>query len=107
MITLLLVGSEDGSTLAGPTAAPPSVELLRSANADEALEVLSRNRRIDAVLFLDADSAAKTAALLAEEGPSWPPLFQVGEAGESAVPGAIIPLDPASVLEDLLGRLGE
>lgn len=99
MITLLLVGS--GHV---PLAVPPSVELLRSESADEALEVLSRNRRIDAVLFLDAGTAAETAALLAEEGPSWPPLF---EAGESAVPGGIVALDPGSVLEDLLRHLGE
>ena len=102
MITLLLVGSGDA-----PPAVPPSVEILRSENADEALEVLSRNRRIDAVLFLDAGTAAETAALLAEEGPSWPPLFQVGEAGGSAVPGSIAALDPGSVLEDLLRHLGE
>lgn len=102
MITLLLVGSGNA-----PFTAPPSVEILQSEYPDEALEVLSRNRRIDAVLFLDAGSADRTAALLAEEGPSWPPLFQVGGAGASAVAGAVAALDPGSVLEDLLRHLGE
>ncbi len=100
MITLLLVGSRERD----PIAAPPSLELLRCSTADEAIETLSRNRRIDAVLFLDGGSATETAALLAEEGGSWPPLFQVGN---SSVPGTVLPLDPASVLEDLRRHLGE
>lgn len=100
MITLLLVGPRESDSIA----APPSIELLRCASADEALETLSRNRRIDAVLFLDGAAAAETAALLAEEGGSWPPLFQ---AGNSSLPGGVLPLDPASILEDLRRHLGE
>jgi hypothetical protein len=100
MITLLLVGSREDDSIA----APPSIELLRCASPDEALETLSRNRRIDAVLFLDGAAAAETAALLAEEGGSWPPLFQVGN---SSLPGTVLPLDPASALEDLRRHLGE
>jgi hypothetical protein len=100
MITLLLVGSREDDSIA----APPSIELLRCESPDEALETLSRNRRIDAVLFLDGAAAAETTALLAEEGGSWPPLFQVGD---SSLPGRILPLDPASILEDLRRHLGE
>jgi hypothetical protein len=99
MMTLLLVGSHETV----PIAAPPSIEMLRAAGPDEALEMLSRNRRIDAVLFLDDDSARDTVALLAEEGPSWPPLFQ---AGRACAPG-VVALDPDAVLEDLRRRLGE
>ena len=71
MITLLLVGPGDSA----PLSVPPSVELLRSSTAEEALETLSRNRRIDAVLFLDDATAKETVTILAEEGASWPPLF--------------------------------
>ncbi|MGH9440953.1 MAG: hypothetical protein ACRD16_01630 [Thermoanaerobaculia bacterium] len=100
MITLLVVGAPEAFRIP----APPSVEILRCAGGDEALEILSRNRRIDAVLFLDATAAAETAALLEEEGPSWPPLFQVGR---SSVPGTVAALDPGAVLEDLRRKLGE
>jgi hypothetical protein len=99
MITLLLVGSGE----AVPSPVPPSVELLRAATPDEALETLSRNRRIDAVLFLDDDAAQETVKVLSEEGASWPPLFR---AGRSAAPG-VIALDPGAVMEDLRRRLGE
>ena len=99
MITLLLVGPQPSDLIA----APPSVELLHATTPDEALEALSRNRRIDAVLFLDDDAAEGTVRVLAEEGASWPPLFQ---PGGSAAPG-VIALDPASVLDDLRRRLGE
>jgi hypothetical protein len=99
MITLLLVGSRKEV----PFTAHPSVELLRCASPDEALETLSRNRRIDAVLFFDAAAAAETTGILAEEGSSWPPLFQVGN---SSVPG-VVPIDPGSILEEIRRHLGE
>ena len=99
MITLLLVGEQPADAIA----VPPSVELLRAATPDAALEALSRNRRIDAVLFFDDDSAKETVKVLEEEGASWPPLFQ---AGRSAVQG-VVSLDSGSILEDLRRRLGE
>ena len=43
------------------------------------------------MLFLDGRAAMETAALLAEEGGPWPPLFQVGN---SSVPGTVLQLDP-------------
>ena len=99
MITLLVVGPRQIDAVA----APPSVELLRATTPEEALETLSRNRRIDAVLFLDDRSAEETVRVLAEEGVSWPPLFQ---AGRSSAPG-VVALDPGSILADLRKRLGE
>jgi hypothetical protein len=99
MISVLLVAPAD----AAAPAPPPSIELLRCSTADEALETLSRNRRIDAVLFFEDASARQTASLLEAEGPAWPPLFR---AGRSAVPG-VTGLDPASIFEDLRRRLGE
>jgi len=97
MITLLVVGP----AREGEPEAPPSVEVLRAKSPDQAIETLSRNRRIDAVLFIDEDAARGTVLLMAEEGASWPPLFQ---AGKASAPG-IVPLEPESALSDLLGHL--
>ena len=100
MITLLVVGATD---LGAAGQSPPSVELLRAATPDAALEALSRNRRIDAVLFADEETAKQTARLLAEEGSFWPPLFR---AGPTSVPG-VVALEPESPLDGLLEHLGE
>lgn len=74
MITVLVVGSSAGD-FASPAAADPSIEVMTAAGAEEAIEKLARNRRIDAVLLLgDADPAA-TAREIHEEDPGAPPLF--------------------------------
>ncbi len=99
MISVLIVGPGEPANLESP----PSIELLRCATPEEALETLSRNRRIDAVMFFDGDTARETSTVLGEEGASWPPLFQ---AGRSSADG-IVPLDPAEILDDLRRRLGE
>lgn len=77
MITVLVV-AEPGAADALDRAAArePSLELLHASDAEQALDRLSRNRRIDAVLLLlSPDSAAEAAALLREEDPAGPPLF--------------------------------
>ena len=97
MITVLVVGPESAEDLQPPA----SLELLRADSSDEAIETLSRNRRIDAVLFLDGELARQTLALLSEEGGAWPPLFQSGGPAE---PG-IRALEPGTLLEDVLRNL--
>ena len=86
-----------------PLEAPPSIEVAWAHDAEDALEKLSRNRRIDAVLFFDDATARATADILAADGGGWPPLFQ---EGGSAVDG-IEALDPAALFENLRRRLGE
>ena len=98
MISVLLVAAA-----ASPLSPPASIELLRCATPEQALEILSRNRRIDAVLFFEDSLARDTGRLLGEEGESWPPLFL---AGQTALRG-VEPLDPGSIFEDLSRRLGE
>ena len=82
---------------------PPSFELLRAHGAEEAAEKLSRNRRIDAVLFLEEDLARHTAGLIRQEDPLAPPLFL---AGEARVPG-VTPLGPGEPFAALAALLGE
>lgn len=81
---------------------PPAIEVLWAHSAEEALEKLARNRRIDAVLYFDEALAKETTALLGAEGTCVPALFGVG----AAVDG-VIPLDRLRLFEDLRERLGE
>jgi hypothetical protein len=74
VITILAVG-EDAEALAAFGAAHPSVEVVAARGAEDALERLARNRRIDAVLLLAGTGASRTAALILEEDPGAPPVF--------------------------------
>ncbi len=108
MITILVLGP--GSPLADPApagATDPSVEILGAASAEEALEKLARNRRIDAVLFLPGSQARELAETLAEEDPSAPPLFAPASMGE--IPGVRLLPDgePAQLLKRMVRRLEE
>ncbi|HEY1252985.1 MAG TPA: hypothetical protein VGH97_17520 [Thermoanaerobaculia bacterium] len=86
MITILVLGPPHaGPEHAAGAADHPSVEILAANRAEEALEKLARNRRIDAVLLLPGSEAAPLAATLAEEDPSAPPLFAAESMG--AIPG--------------------
>lgn len=74
MITVLVVGaSADG--FASPAAEDPSIEVMTAAGAEEALEKLARNRRIDAVLLLADAEPAAAARAIHEEDPGAPPIF--------------------------------
>ena len=106
MITILVLGPpHSGSESAAHPAGHPSVEILAAASAEEALEKLARNRRIDAVLLLPGSEAAALAATLAEEDPSAPPLFAPSSIG--AIDGVLgLPDgDFAGILEDIVRRL--
>ena len=100
MITVLVVGEpEDVEELDRVAARKPSIEVLHARDVEEALERLSRNRRIDAVLLLLApDRAAEVAEVLREEDPSSPPLF----APESGQPPPGVRGLPAATPEELL-----
>jgi hypothetical protein len=98
-VIALLVVDEDPARV---PPAPAALEILHAETAGAALERLSRNRRIDAVLFFDEALAAETAALLRREDPCAPPLFFAGPAG----PAGLEPIDPGDPLGDLARRLG-
>lgn len=84
MITILAVGA-GAETLAGFGAERPSVEIVTAEGAEDALERLARNRRIDAVLVLAGADAGEIARLVSEEDPGAPPLYAPAAAGE--IPG--------------------
>ena len=100
MITVLVV-SEPGRARDLDEAASrmPSLELLHAGDVEQTLDRLARNRRIDAVLLLDPESASEVAKVVREEDPGAPPLFVAG----SDVPEArTLPAgDPAALLESL------
>jgi CheY-like chemotaxis protein len=107
VITVLVVGSpEDAEELDRVAVQKPSLEVLHARDVEEALERLSRNRRIDAVLLLlPPDRAAEVAEVLREEDPSSPPLF----APESGPPPpgvrALSAATPEALLEAVTREL--
>ena len=99
MLHVLAVSADGPRDLA----APASFEILWAHSAEDAVEKLARNRRIDAVLFFDETAARQTAELLAGEGGAAPPLFQ--EEGSGG--GGIVPLPRTDLFDELRRRLGE
>ena len=107
MITILVLGASHAEA-APPTAAAsgdPSVEILSAGGAEEALEKLARNRRIDAVLLLPGSPARELADTLAEEDPSAPPLFAPSSMGEIAGVRTLPAEEPATLVELIVERL--
>lgn len=103
MYSILVVGSaeHEAGELEGRLS---SVEVLRARDAEDAVEKLGRNRRIDAVLLLEQEaSSLETIAAIREDLPAPPPLFLPVPAG-APVPQGVQPLTPASP-GDLLASL--
>ena len=103
MYSILVVGSaeRDAGELEGRLS---SVEVLRARDAEDAVEKLGRNRRIDAVLLLEAPAATlETIAAIREDLPAPPPLYLAVPPG-APVPKGVRPLTPGPPGE-LLGRL--
>ena len=104
MITILAVGPQ-AESLAAFGASHPSVEIVTAHDAEDALERLARNRRIDAVLLLEGSDARKTARLIAEEDPGAPPVFAALE--QEGVEGlrTIEPGPPSALLDGVVRAL--
>ena len=84
-ILVVLPGRLDGADLQREL---PSVEVLRAQGAEDAVEKLARNRRIDAILILEApDDSLRTLEAIAEENPAPPPVFVPLRSGSGAPPG--------------------
>ncbi|HZI66519.1 MAG TPA: hypothetical protein VFF17_08135 [Thermoanaerobaculia bacterium] len=107
MITLLVVGEpEDAGALDRAAADKPSLELLHARDAEETLDRLARNRRIDAVLLLlPPNRSSEVAAILREEDPSSPPLFTAG--AHEPPPGVrrLASMTPGEILDALAREL--
>jgi hypothetical protein len=104
VITILAVGP-DAESLAAFGASHPSVEVVAAHEAEEALERLARNRRIDAVLLLAGSEARETARLISEEDPGAPPLFASGDVEGVGGARRLAATSGGALLEELLGVL--
>ncbi len=99
MITVLVVGEE--KELEAISSRKPSVEVLTAHGAEEALEKLGRNRRIDAVLLLGKGGITAIVEAIREDNPAHPPIFL--PPGRQAPPGTrILPGEGLAELLDLL-----
>ena len=101
MLSVLAVGAAPG-----PEPEPPSsIEVLHARDADEAVEKLGRNRRIDAILVLPGAEPSSTVAAILEDVLAPPPIFL--PAGSSPLPGTRTLGAPAADPEALLRLLAE
>lgn len=100
MITVLVVSSSGGFD---QQASRPAVELLRARSAEEALDKLGRNRRIDAILLADVDDPAGLLADIRDDHPSPPPIF----LSAGCLPAAGTHRLPSDRPEELLALLEE
>ena len=80
MIHVLVVGPP---ALASLLAHRSSIEVLHAESADEAVEKLGRNRRIDAVLLLSGADNGPVAMALREDIVAPPPLFAGGSSPDA------------------------
>jgi hypothetical protein len=101
MLSVLIVGHPSE---AEPE--PPSgIEILHARSADEAVEKLGRNRRIDAVLILDSREAAEIVEAIREDVVAPPPIFLPG--GSTPLPGTRVLPAPAEDEAALFRLLAE
>ena len=102
MIHVLVAGPESG--LPADFASPrSSVEVLLARGADEAVDRLARNRRIDAVLLLAGVENEAIAAAIREDSLAPPPLFLAASA--PVIKGARrLPSDLPEELLDLVAE---
>ncbi len=89
MISILVVTGR-GDELSRLVGLDPSVEVLLAQGAEEAVEKLARNRRIDAVLLLAGEETAGIVSAIREDNPAPPPLFS--GATEYSLPDGVRPL---------------
>jgi hypothetical protein len=73
MLSILIVGRPPSGSLEPPD---PSLEILHAEGAEDALEKLGRNRRIDAVLLAAGSENAEIERAIREDNPAPPPLFR-------------------------------
>jgi hypothetical protein len=97
LLTVLVVAEPPGQ---GPQQEPDSsLEVLHARDAEEAVEKLARNRRIDAVLVLSQAEAPAIVAAIREDVLAPPPIFLA--EGSPQIPGtrALAAREPARLVE--------
>lgn len=95
MISILVVGARSSRAPAGDS----SIEALHARDAEEALEKLARNRRVDAILLLEVADAAALVEAIREDNPSPPPIFLPADASPIAGARTLTCAEPARLLE--------
>ncbi|MGH9369123.1 MAG: hypothetical protein ACRD3M_15785 [Thermoanaerobaculia bacterium] len=103
MLTILVVGGEPSAGQAREL--DSALELLHARDAEEAVEKLGRNRRIDAVLILPPADPAGTVAAIREDNPSPPPVFLPAGAPEISGARTLASRDPERLYELLVREL--
>jgi hypothetical protein len=104
MITILAVGGPERG-LAAAFGRNPSVEVVTARDVEDALEKLARNRRVDAVLLLEAVSATEDAKTILAEDPGAPPLYAPDAAGAISGVQRLPDASPAELVTKLAARL--
>ncbi|MDQ2869405.1 MAG: hypothetical protein M3S32_01590 [Acidobacteriota bacterium] len=103
MFTILVIAPDGAAELSEGN---PSVEILRARDAEEAVEKLGRNRRVDAVLLLGGEENARIAREIREDNPAPPPLFTVEGDGDAGPGSRRLPAAASGrVLDALVGQL--
>jgi len=101
MLSILVVGPFE-TEIAAPG---PDIEILRARDAEDAVEKLGRNRRIDAVLILAESPALSVISAIEEENLAPPPLFVATGAGPRASGLRPLPEDPSMALKQLVAEI--
>jgi len=102
----ILVVTRQGNGPGDLAGRDPSVEVLRAQGAEDAVEKLARNRRIDAVLLLAGRDTAGIISAIREDNPAPPPLF-LPEAAPSPSGGVrrLAAKEPSRLIELLVAYL--
>lgn len=101
MVTLLVIGT-DADALA-PAGA--RVEILRASDVEDGLEVLARNRRIDAILILSGAAPSAIISAIREENSAPPPIFVAGGAQPASAGSRAVSEDPTLAIEEICREL--
>jgi hypothetical protein len=102
MIHVLVVALE-GAALGELAGRRSGIEVLLARGADEAVEKLARNRRIDAVVLLSGAENAAVARAICEDNLSPPPIF--APASSEQIPGVRrLPGEAAGPVLDLVAE---
>ena len=105
MFTILVI-SPDSSDISALLDSHPSVEIVRASDAEEALEKLGRNRRVDAILLLSGAENAAIAREIREDNTAPPPFFTVEGESETEPPSRRLPAaSPENLVKSLIDRL--
>jgi len=101
VVTLLVIGPD-------AVALPPSaaaVEILRAHDREDGLEMLARNRRVDAVLLLSGQAPSPIIEAIREENSAPPPIFVACGPRPAPAGSRAVSEDPNAAVEQICHEL--